>query len=392
MMKRDYLIIGAGLAGAAACEGLREHDQKGSVLMVGREALLPYHRPPLSKAFLKEKNPSVEKLLKFDASWYEKRKIEVRTQTLVRSFDLDRRLAVLEDGQTFEFKKALLATGSRPSRPAVAGANLGNVFYLSNVRDAQAILEAGAALKSVVVIGGGLLALETAASLTVAKMKVTLLNRNQSLWQKWMDADTSRWLTDYFRSHGVELLLGQDLNGFEGKTVLKNVQTKSGDRLPAPMALVAVGSEPNLGLVANTPLSSPQGTPVNDYLETDEKGIFAAGDIALYPDRLFGGVRRLTHWENAAEQGKVAGQNMTGKKRIKFDRVPYYFTQLFDLHFSFFGDFSLPPSQVELEGKRETRKFTVRYFRSGKLVAVVTVHQGAAYADGAREEIRAAQK
>src|SRR5439155_6207432 len=135
----------------------------------------------------------------------------------------------------------------------------------------------------------------------------------------------------------------QDLNGFEGKTVLKNIQTKSGDRFPAQMALVAVGSDPNLELVHNTPLSSPNGTPVNDYLETDEKGIYAAGDIALFPDNIFGGVRRIEHWDNAKEQGLVAGANMTGRKRIKYDYVPYFFSDLFDLSFEFFGDFRQPP-------------------------------------------------
>src|SRR5438067_4901940 len=317
MISRDYLIIGAGLAGACACQGIREHDKKGSLMLVGREAYLPYHRPPLSKAFLRTANMPVDKLLHEDAECYGKNRVELRLGTLVRELNIDRRLAVLQDGQVVEFRKALLAMGSRPRRPPVAGANLGNVFYLNSIRDALAIKEAGTIEKNIVIIGGGFIALETAAALTQAKLKVTMLNRNQSLWQKWLDAETSQWLTNYFESHGVKLLLGQDLNGFEGKTILKNIQTKAGDRFAAQMALVAVGSDPNLELVHNTPLSSPNGTPVNDLLETDEKGIYAAGDIALYPDRIFGGVRRISHWDNAREQGKIAGQNMTGKKRIK---------------------------------------------------------------------------
>ncbi|MEA3189352.1 MAG: 3-phenylpropionate/trans-cinnamate dioxygenase ferredoxin reductase component [Chthoniobacter sp.] len=391
-MNRDYLIIGAGIAGACACEGIRQHDKKGSVSLIGREAYLPYNRPPLSKAFLKTPQANVSELLHADAAWFAKQKIEVRTDTLVRALNLERRLAVLENGQTIQFKKALFATGSRPRRPAVAGATLGNVFYLSTIRDALAIKESGAGEKSVIIVGGGLLAVEAAASLTQAKLKVTLMNRQQALWQKWLDPETAQWLTGYFRSRGVTLMLGQDLNGFEGKTVLKNVQTKSGERFPSHLALVAVGSEPNLDLVLNTPLSSPAGTPVNDYLETDEKGIFAAGDVALFPDKISGAMRRLTHWDNAREQGKVAGQNMTGKKRIKFDYVPYFFSDLFDLNFEFFGDFTLPPSRFECEGTREKRKFRARYFRGDKLVALVHCNQDPALGKAAREEIRHAAR
>src|ERR1043166_2927441 len=152
MISRDYLIIGAGLAGACACQGIREHDKKGSLMLVGREAYLPYHRPPLSKAFLKTANMSVEKLLQGDAEWYEKNRVELRLGTVVRELNMERRLAVLQDGQVVEFRKALLATGSRPRRPPVAGANLGNVFYLNNIRDALAIKESGAAEKHVVII------------------------------------------------------------------------------------------------------------------------------------------------------------------------------------------------------------------------------------------------
>jgi NADPH-dependent 2,4-dienoyl-CoA reductase/sulfur reductase-like enzyme len=333
----------------------------------------------------------VEKLLHEDAAWYAKHHVELRIGTVVRELNLERRLAVLQEGQVIEFRKALLAMGSRPRRPPVAGANLGNVFYLNSIRDALAIRESGAVEKHIVIIGGGFIALETASALTQAKTKVTLLNRNQSLWQKWLDAETSEWLTSYFEHHGVKLMMGQDLNGFEGKTVLKNIQTKSGERFPAQMALVAVGADPNLELVHNTPLSSPNGAPVNEMLETDEKGIFAAGDIALYPDRVFGSVRRLSHWDSAREQGKIAGQNMTGKKRIKFEYVPYFFSELFDLSFEFFGDFSLLPSRVECDGNRAKKKFVARYFRGGKLVAITHCNQDEKLAAQAREEIRAAQ-
>jgi NADPH-dependent 2,4-dienoyl-CoA reductase/sulfur reductase-like enzyme len=316
----------------------------------------------------------------------------MRLGTVVREFNIERRLAVLQDGQVVEFRKALLATGSRPRRPQVAGALLGNVFYLNSARDALAIREVAAIEKHIVIIGSGLIALEAAAALTESKCKVTLLTRQATLWRDRVDAETSQWLTDYFDRHGLKLMLGQDLNGFEGKTILKNVQTKRGDRFPAQMALVALGADPNLELVQNTPLSSPNGTPVNELLETDEKGIFAAGDIALFPDRIFGGVQRIQHWENAKDQGYIAGQNMTGKKRVRFESMPYFGSVMFDLNFEFFGDFSLPAGRMEVEGDRERKKFIIRCFRGSKLFGRIHCNQEESRRDEAKAEILESQR
>ena len=392
MIYRDYLIIGAGLAGASACEGVRSHDKKGSIALIGNESYLPYHRPPLSKIFLKNPKPAIEKLQHHDADWFEKNHVEVRLDTFVTALNIDRHIAVLSNGVAIEFKKACLATGSRARRPAVAGATLGNVFYLRSIRDALAIKEVAATGKGIVIIGGGFIAVEAAASLREAKVKVTLMNRHRTIWQKRLDPETSEWLTDYISRKGATLMMGEDLNGFEGKTVLKNVQTKSGNRFATEMALVAVGADPNLELVLNTPLSSPGGTPVNDYLESDEKGIYAAGDIALFPDKIFGGVRRLDHWENAKEQGLVAGANMTGRKRIKYDCVPYYCSEMFDLSFEFFGDFRLPASRIEFSGDRAKKKFVLRYFMGTKLMGIVHCNQDEALGKAAREQLRGTRK
>jgi 3-phenylpropionate/trans-cinnamate dioxygenase ferredoxin reductase subunit len=169
--------------------------------------------------------------------------------------------------------------------------------------------------------------------------------------------------------------MGESLNGFEGKTVLRNIQTKSGNRVPAGLAVVACGAEPNLDLVRGTPLSGPHGSPVTEFLETEEKGIFAVGDLAFYPDRLMGGMRRQTHWENAREQGLIAGANMTGKKRIRYEQIPYFWTEMFDLRMNFVGDFSLPPTRVDINAPRAKKKFTARYYQGDKLRAVLLCQQ-----------------
>ena len=390
MIQRDYLIIGGGIGGASACESIRKYDKRGSVTLVGAEVLVPYKRWMLSKAFLRDKTAQLKKLPQFDQSWYDSHKIEARFGTLVTQLNIDRRLAVLGNGETIEFNKACLAMGSRPVRPPVAGVSLGNVIYLRTVRDALALREMSNLEKAIVVVGGGLLACEVAASLRQMKFKVSLMHRNSYLLNRYLDPETATWITNYFGKHGVTLLMGQSLNGFEGKTVLRNIQTKSGDRVAAGVAVVACGAEPNLDLVRNTPLSGPHGSPVTEYLETEEKGIYAVGDLAFYPDRLMGGVRRQTHWENAREQGLVAGANITGKKRIRYEQIPYFWTEMFDLKLDFVGDFSMQPTRVDLHGTHAKKKFVARYYQGDRLRALLVCSGAQREVDAARAELRTA--
>jgi NADPH-dependent 2,4-dienoyl-CoA reductase/sulfur reductase-like enzyme len=388
MIRRDYLIIGSGIAGASACEGIRRHDKRGTVTLIGAEAFPPYKRWILSKSFLREKNPQLKKLQEPDERWYRAHKIETRFGTVVTQFNIDRRLAVLANGESIEFTKACLAMGSRPVRPPVAGVGLGNVIYLRTLRDALALKEMADLEKSLMVVGGGLLACEAAASLRMMKLKVGLMHRDPYLLNRYLDAETGAWLTDYFVKHGVAMSMGEGLNGFEGKTVLRNIQTKSGNRYPVGLAVVACGAEPNLDLVRNTPLAGPHGSPVTDYLETEEKGIYAIGDLAFYPDRVMGGVRRQTHWENARKQGLIAGANMTGKKRIRYEQVPYFWTEMFDLHMDFVGDFSVLPTRVDLQGTYAKKKFVARYYQGEKLRGILLCDQPPREVESARTQLR----
>ena len=388
MIQRDYLIIGSGVGGASACEGVRKHDKRGSVTIVGAEIMPTYHRWMLSKDFLREKTPPVKKLGYFDQRWFDSHKIETRFATIVKQFNIERRLAVLGNGESVEFNKACLAMGSRPVRPPVAGVNLGNVIYLRSVRDALALREMADVEKTAMVIGGGLLACETAASLRMMKLKVSMMHRNAYLLNRYLDSQTGPWLTEYFGKHGVTMLIGESLNGFEGKTVLRNIQTKSGNRVPAGLAVVCCGAEPNLDLVRNTPLSGPHGSPVTEYLETEEKGIFAVGDLAFYPDRIMGGVRRQTHWENARAQGLIAGANMTGKKRIRYEQIPYFWTEMFDIRLHFVGDFSMQPTRVDLRGAYAKRKFVAHYYQGDKLRAIFLCNQTDREVESAKKELR----
>jgi 3-phenylpropionate/trans-cinnamate dioxygenase ferredoxin reductase subunit len=388
MIQRDYLIIGSGIGGASACEGIRRHDKRGSVTLVGAEVFPPYKRWILSKSFLREKNPQLKKLQEPDERWYDAHKIETRFGTVVTQFNIDRRVAVLANGESIEFNKACLAMGSRPVRPPVAGVGLGNVIYLRTIRDALALKEMANLEKSLMVVGGGLLASEAAASLRMMKLKVGLMHRDPYLLNRYIDPETGAWLTDYFAKHGVTMSMGESLNGFEGKTVLRNIQTKSGNRFPVSLAVVACGAEPNLDLVRNTPLAGPHGSPVTDYLETEEKGIYAVGDLAFYPDRLMGGVRRQTHWDNARKQGLIAGANMTGKKRIRYEHIPSFWTEMFDLRMDFVGDFSVLPTRVDLQGTYAKKKFVARYYQGDKLRGILLCQQPPREVESAKTQLR----
>ena len=390
MIRRDYLIVGASIAGASACEGIRKYDKRGSVTLVGAEVFPPYKRWILSKSFLREKEPNLKKLQEPDERWFKTDKIETRFGTVVTQFNIERRLAVLANGESIEFNKACLAMGSRPVRPPIAGVNLGNVIYLRTLRDALALREMANVERGIMVVGGGLLACEAAASLRMMKLKVGLMHRDPYLLNRYLDPQTGTWVTDYFAKHGVILSMGEALNGFEGKTVLRNIQTKSGNRFPIGLAVVAVGAEPNLDLVRNTPLAGPHGSPVTEYLETEEKGIYAVGDLAFYPDRIMGGVRRQTHWENARSQGLIAGANMTGKKRIRYEQIPYFWTEMFDLRMDFVGDFSVLPTRVGLDGSYGKKKFIARYYLGDTLRGILLCQQTQREVDSAKTQLRQA--
>jgi NADPH-dependent 2,4-dienoyl-CoA reductase/sulfur reductase-like enzyme len=321
---------------------------------------------------LGQKASSIEKLLEKDSAWFSRLKVDLRLNTLVTQFSIEQRAAVLVTGQAVKFEKALLATGSRARRPAVAGANLGNIFYIRTARDLAALREVVELEKNVVVVGGGFVAVETAVLLRKLKLNVTVITRSPAVWTRFLDIETATWLTNYLAANGVKFMLGEHLNGFEGRTVLQRVQTKSGQRLDTTVAVVAMGAEPNLQLVSASPLWSQNGCPVTERLESDELGIFAAGDIALYPNPVLGGMRREEHWDAALAMGRAAGYNMAAKKMVNFTYIPWHRSRIFDLDFDFVGDFTRTPTRVELEGDRnKKRRFMLKCYQLNKLTGVV---------------------
>lgn len=392
MIQRDYLVVGAGIAGVHVCQAIRQYDPKGSIALVGDDYLPPHRLPVMTKGWLHHGTRHPEELELLPLDWYKKHHVEYRPGTLVTQFNIERRLAVLASGQTVEFKKACLATGWRPRRPQIAGYTLGNIIYPRTSHDYNAIREIVASEKNTVVIGGGITALTIASALKKEGHGIILLARDKFLLENLLDPDTAAWLTEYAASHGLKLMLEENLNGFEGKTVLKNIQLKSGTRFTTGMAVVSLGSEPDLRLVQNTPLSSPNGCPVNEYLETDEKGIYAVGPLALFPDRIFGGVRRWNHLSCAEQSGLTAGANITGRKRQKFEYLPDFELHFFDLHLRFIGDFSKPLLRGKVEGHLDKKKFTAFYQQGEKTFAAVLCNRPPEDAEAAIALIRDSYK
>jgi len=392
MIHRDYLFVGAGLTAFHACQSLRQYDTKGSLMLVGDDHLPPHQQPVMDKLWFKESFASIAHHSSVPEGWFEEHKVDYRPGTLVTQFNIERRLAVLNTGQTIEFKKALLATGSRPKRPQIAGFNLGNIIYPRTIHDLGAIREISTHEKGCAVIGSGIAGLQYAAALKNSNHNVIVLTGDKFLLDGFVDAPTGQFLNDYALSHGLKLTMEENLNGFEGKTVLKNIQLKSGTRFSAGMAVVALGSEPDLRLVTGTPLSSPKGCPVNEYLETDEKGIYSAGPPALFPDRIFGSVHRWDYPSCAELQGQTAGANITGRKRQKFEYLPEFDLDFFDLKLRFVGDFSKPILRTQLDGSYAKKEFTLTCLQGEKVIATVLCNRPPEAQEAAVQQIRTSFK
>jgi 3-phenylpropionate/trans-cinnamate dioxygenase ferredoxin reductase subunit len=376
MIRTEYLIIGAGVAGVSAAEAIRRNDTKGRLIMAGtdlagvvdRESLIPFLNT----------GPRIlpSSLVTTPAEpWCAEHGVELRADSPVVQFNAERRVAVFASGQAVEFKKALLATGSRARRVKVPGSGLGNIFYPRTMRDIVGLRETLGQISHVTVVGGGWGAIEAASTLRDAGKEVALLTRSPAVFGRFLDPDTGAWLNDLFSKRGVRLYLNEILNGFEGQNILQRVQTKSGLRIDTDAVVVFMGAEPNLSLVANTPLNGSFGCPVNEYLETEEPAVFAAGDVAFYQDKRFGGSRRVEHVDAARAQGALAGHNMSSRSRKVFDYVPWHRCTVFGSRFDFVGDFSKQPTRSRCEGSLAKRRFTLLLQFVSRVTGIVLCNQ-----------------
>jgi len=366
-----YLVIGGGLAGVQAARQIREGDTAGSIVVVGQEPYAPYDRPPLTKDFLR--GEKTEEQLIFDPeSFYRERGIDLVLGLAVRELDAPGKKAWLTSGDVLVFEKALIATGGRPVRLGLAGADLPGVHYLRTLDDSRAIAAEAIRGRRAVIIGGGFIGLELSASLTQKGVSVAVVEASPHIWARFADPSLAGFVQEYCARRGITFYTHERVSEIRGEGRPSTVVTRAGRELPCDFVCVGVGIVPNVELAQEAGLLVDNGVVVNEFLQSSHPDIYAAGDVASYLDPVFGKRRRVEHWGHAEYSGQLAGRNMVGA-REPYDLLTYVWSDIFDLHLEFAGDES-EHDQVLVRGRQEDGAFTVLYLKDGALRAYFAVN------------------
>jgi 3-phenylpropionate/trans-cinnamate dioxygenase ferredoxin reductase subunit len=331
--KVKYLLIGGGTSSAQAAVGIRELDKEGSITIVGREPHIPYDRPPLSKGFLNFKPADPADIESKDSTWYPKNQVTVLSGTEATRVDRAAKVVTLSNGDTLEYEKLLIATGSSPRELKVPGMDFDNVFLFRTVDDSSTIRDLAKTANNVVLIGAGYIGMEIAASLNSSGKNVTVIGRSKHPWAHFASAITGNFLRSYFENKGVKFVLEDEVDEIVGEGRAETVRTKKLHSAPADLVIAGVGIQLNTALAqeAGLTVDPKQGVFANAELRSeDDENIWLAGDIANYEDRVMGGRWNKDHHMNAVWTGKQAGRNMAGAGE-PFEKVPYFFSDQFDL-------------------------------------------------------------
>ena len=373
----SIVIVGTGAAGNAAAEMLRRQGYAGPVTMIGAEESIPYDRPNLSKDYLAGTAPE-EWIPLRTAEFYEAHDITLVPGRRVTAIDVAGRVVTLDDGATHPFGALLLATGAEPIRlptPATPGSR---VLYLRSLDDSRAIIAAAKAARSVVVIGASFIGLEVAAALRARELTVHVVAPEHRPLERILGPELGDFVRGVHEAHGVVFHLGHTVAQID----IGSVTLDSGDTLAADLVIVGVGVRPRTELAEQAGLALDKGVVVDAFLETSAPGIFAAGDIARYPDALTGANIRVEHWVVAQRQGQVAARNMLGQRQA-FDAVPFFWSQHYDQSISYVGHAEHWDS-VEIDGSPAAGDCEVRYIANGRPIAVATVGRDTASLEAER--------
>ncbi|MGC9358580.1 MAG: NAD(P)/FAD-dependent oxidoreductase [Anaerolineae bacterium] len=371
MRSTKYLIIGGGLAGGRAIDGIRELDKEGSIILVGKEPRPPYNRPPLSKSFLRGEKPREEIFLESE-SYYREEGVDLLLGITVESLDPEKKQVTLSNGEIISFQKALLATGGHPIEPPIPGMALEGVHTLRTVENSAAIREEAQQGRRAVIIGAGFIGIEMAASLTQRGVHVTVIEMRSHLWPEFVDETLAGFFQDYFEEQGIHFILNETAEEFLGEEHVTSVLTKSGDEIPCDFVCVAVGIKPNVALAQEAGLEVDGGVVVNEYLQSSHPDIYAAGDIANYPDPYFNKRRRVEHWGQADYTGDLAGRNMAGAEEA-YDLLTYVWSEEFDLHLEFAGDHTEADRKLQ-RGEFGSDSFARFFLKGGQMTAYFAIN------------------
>lgn len=370
-MSETIVIIGAGHAGGRAAQALRAAGFAGRVVLVGEEKYPPYERPPLSKELIVT-DAGLEKARLHDPAWYEQNKIELKLGAPAESIDrAGKRVKV--GGDWIAYDKLMLTTGARVRKLPVPGAELSGVFYLRDFNDTQAIRARLAPGVRAVVIGGGFIGLETAASAVKRGATVTVLEAADRLMGRAVAPEIGAWFAELHRKKGVDLRLGARIKAIEGEGKVERVALE-GETIPADIVVIGIGIVPNVELAAAAGLEVGNGIAVDEFGRTSDPAIWAAGDCALQPNAFLGRKVRLESYQNAQDQAMAVARNMIGEPKAYEDSL-WVWSDQHDVNLQMTG---APEGYDQLvwRGDRAAGAFMVFYMKDGRIVAINTVNMG----------------
>jgi 3-phenylpropionate/trans-cinnamate dioxygenase ferredoxin reductase component len=390
MSSSKYIILGGGMvAGYAAKELAKRGLGPGELTIISADDAFPYERPPLSKSFLSGKDKEVDILINAQ-EWYAQKKIGVKLKTLVQNMDLKKRTLRASSGESFEFEYLLIATGARARKLDCPGNDLRNVFYLRSLDDSRNIRDKAATAKRAAIIGGGFIGMEVGSVLAQKNIETTLIIREDRVWSRVFTLAMSNFFEHYYASRGVRLLKEENVVRLEGKERVNTVVLSSGNQVACDMVIAGVGAAPVTEVLAKTGLEIENGVVVNEYLETNQAGIFAAGDVASYFDKIFNKRRRVEHWDNAVSQGQHWASVVRGDRQA-FVHVPYFFSDVFDLSYELWGD-PHDATETVVRGDANSPSFSVWWLNGDRLVAAFTMNRPDEERELAPEWIKSKQR
>jgi apoptosis-inducing factor 3 len=363
-----FVIIGGGAAGFAAAEMLRRRGFGGEITMLSNDSAGPVDRPNLSKDYLAGNAPEDWIPLRGD-DWYAENGVTLKLNTNAAALDPKQKTVTLGDGSHLQFDRLLLATGAEPVKLPIPGADLPHVHLLRSLADSRSIIKAAENAKRAGVIGASFIGLEVAASLRARKIEVHVVAPEKRPLEKVFGPELGDFVRSLHEEHGVVFHLEDGVTGIDAKSVT----LKSGAKLDAELVVTGVGVRPRLALAEKAGLAIDRGLSVNEYLETSARGIFAAGDIARYPDAYTRERIRVEHWVVAERQGQTAALNMLGK-RTPYGAVPFFWSQHYDVPINYVGH-AEKWDAIEVEGDVMKRDGFVRYKQGGRTLAIASIYR-----------------
>jgi NADPH-dependent 2,4-dienoyl-CoA reductase/sulfur reductase-like enzyme/nitrite reductase/ring-hydroxylating ferredoxin subunit len=362
------VIVGGGAAGFAAAEMLRREEFQGHIVMLSSDAAPPVDRPNLSKDYLAGSAPEDWLPLRPD-SFYAEADIDLRLKTNVSSIDTKARKVVLAGGDTVSYDRLLLATGAEPVRLPIPGADQPHVHTLRSLGDCRAIIESAKGARRVIVIGASFIGLEAAAALRARELEVHVVAPEQRPMERVLGPGMGDFVRALHEEHGVIFHLGDTVVGIDGK----RATLKSGGVLEADLVVVGVGVRPRLALAEQAGLGLDRGVVVDAYLETSVPGVYAAGDIARWPDRHSKENIRVEHWVVAERQGQAAARNMLGVREA-FDAVPFFWSQHYDVPINYVGH-AEKWDEIAIDGDIAAKDCLLKYMSNGRVLAVASIYR-----------------